>query len=261
MAVSSRWRATTTTPRSTVTAQQSETLFVHIGMPVLNPATIQELPRSRPRRLGDLAVLPVLGGADLPERHRGLARRRSTSTPSGPHLVVPDVEQPPSLTMWRPPSELEVDIRERRFPAAQAFVRANGLDVVTLRSPRPRLGIITAGKAYLDVQDAMAGAGLTDEHAAELGISVYKVAMTWPIEPEGVLEFATDLQEVLVVEPKHPIIEDQVVRLLRRLPRDRRPEVVGKTDDLGAPLVPVTGGARRADRPGRPAGADRARDR
>ena len=61
--------------------------------------------------------------------------------------------------------------------------------------------------------------------------------MPYPLEPDGVLEFVDGLDEVIVVEPKYPLIEDQVNRLLRRLPRERRPELVGKTDETGAPLV------------------------
>src|SRR5690606_32400163 len=123
-------------------------------------------------------------------------------------------------------AQLEVEIRTLRLPAAQAFARANRIDRVVVAAKRPGptnrgLGIIASGKAFLDVVDGLARLGIDLERAAELGISVYKVAMPYPLEPLGALEFVDGLDEVLVVEPKYPLIEDQVNRLLRRLPTER----------------------------------------
>ena len=60
------------------------------------------------------------------------------------------------------------------------------------------LGIVTSGKAHLDVVDGLARIGLSLERAGELGISIYKVAMPYPLEPVGVLEFVEGLDEVLL---------------------------------------------------------------
>ena len=70
--------------------------------------------------------------------------------------------------------------------AALAYCRANQLNRIVIDSPKPRLGIITSGKSYLDVRQALDDLGITEQDAAEIGIRVYKVAMTWPLEPEGV---------------------------------------------------------------------------
>ncbi|MGD9701559.1 MAG: indolepyruvate ferredoxin oxidoreductase family protein [Acidimicrobiia bacterium] len=238
--------------RSTVTAQQSETLFIHMHMPVLNPATVQEyidfglagwaLSRFASTWVGMICLNDTVDSAATVE-----------VDPRRPHLVVPEgVTLPPPLGTPRlggvgGAAQLEVEIRTIRLPAAQAFVRANGLDVVTLPATRSTgtgrgLGIIAAGKAYLDVKDALDRCGLSLEQAQQLGISIYKPAMTWPIEPQGVLEFVDGLDEVLVVEPKHPVIEDQVNRLLRQLPIERRPNIVGKTDEHGVQLIPEVAG-------------------
>jgi indolepyruvate ferredoxin oxidoreductase len=237
--------------RSTVTAQQSEVLFVHMHMPVLNPATVQEyldygltgwaLSRFASTWVGMIALNDTVDSAATVD-----------VDPLRPELVVPDdVERPPKFGTPRAggvggAAQLEYEIRTLRLPAAQAFARANRLDRVVVDAKRPGpthrgLGIIASGKAYLDVLDGLARLGLDVDRAAALGISVYKVAMPYPLEPLGVLEFVDGLDEVLVVEPKYPLIEDQVSRLLRRLPAERRPDIVGKTDEHGAPLVPEVG--------------------
>ncbi|MEI9987542.1 MAG: hypothetical protein WDN69_33005 [Aliidongia sp.] len=77
-------------------------------------------------------------------------------------------------------------------------------------SPKPRFGIVTTGKSYLDVRQALEDLGIDDAYAAELGIRVYKVAMSWPLEREGMRQFAEGLEEILVVEEKRAVIENQL---------------------------------------------------
>src|SRR5262249_60433606 len=109
----------------------------------------------------------------------------------------------------------------KRLPAAQAFARANGIDRVLFSSPRPRLGIVTAGKAMLDVRQALDELGIDAERAAEFGLVLYKVGMSWPLEPEAMRRFCAGLEDVLVVEEKRPIVEDQIARLLYNEARRR----------------------------------------
>ena len=227
--------------RSTLTAQQSETLFVHMMMPILNPSTIQEyldlgligwaLSRYSKCWVAMICLNDVADSAASVDV--GLDRIS---------IVQPELTAPSGIGLWRPPLELEADIRTQRLPAAQAFARANRLDHVVLASPRPRIGIVSSGKALLDVHEALESLGLSPERAADLGVSLYKVAMPWPLEPEGIREFVDGLDELVVIEPKHPIMEDQIARIVRGLPADRRPRIVGKTDERGAPLVPEVGG-------------------
>jgi indolepyruvate ferredoxin oxidoreductase len=118
--------------------------------------------------------------------------------------------------------------------AALAYVRANGLDKVIFDSPKARLGIITAGKSYGDVMQALADLGIDQATAREIGLRVYKVAMTWPLEPQGARRFAEGLEEVLVVEEKRQLIEYQIKEELYNWKEGvRAPRVVGKFDDSG----------------------------
>src|SRR5947207_6684022 len=125
--------------------------------------------------------------------------------------------------------------------AVQASARANAIDRIVIDSPRPRLGLMAAGKAYLDLRHALAELGISDAVAAALGISVYKVGLTWPLEPEGARRFADGLTDILVIEEKRGVIEPQLMRLLYNMDASRRPSIVGKTDESGAPLLPSTG--------------------
>jgi indolepyruvate ferredoxin oxidoreductase len=104
------------------------------------------------------------------------------------HLRVPD---------W--PTFQEERLMRYRLPAVLAAVRASGLDRITLASPRPRLGIVAFGKAHEDLRQALLDLGLDDRTAGELGISIYKPALIWPLEPQGMSDFAAGLEELLVV--------------------------------------------------------------
>jgi indolepyruvate ferredoxin oxidoreductase len=113
-------------------------------------------------------------------------------------------------------------------------VRANKLDRIVWDSPRAKLGILTAGKSYGDVMQALADLGVDERVAREAGIRVYKVAMTWPLEPEGARRFSEGLEEILVVEEKRQLIEYQLKEELYNWREDQRPpRVVGKFDDSG----------------------------
>src|SRR6202008_1720162 len=118
-----------------------------------------------------------------------------------------------------------------KMAAVKAFVRANGFDRIVIDPPRARIGIMTTGKAYLDTRQALEDLGLPEERCKALGIRLYKVGVTWPLEPEGARRFAEGLQEVIVIEEKRSNLEDQLTRILSNAPADRRRLVVGKTDE------------------------------
>ncbi len=97
-------------------------------------------------------------------------------------------------------------------------------------SPRARLGIITTGKSYLDVRQALDSLGIDEAEAAAIGIRLLKVGMTWPLDAESVRHFAEGLEEILVVEEKRQFIEDQLKEQLFNSREDVRPRVIGKYD-------------------------------
>jgi indolepyruvate ferredoxin oxidoreductase len=129
------------------------------------------------------------------------------------------------LNIRWPDSPLEQEERLHRYKAlaALAFAQANRLDRIVLDSPKRRFGIVTAGKSYLDVRQALEDLGIDEALAAEIGLTVYKVAMTWPLERSGLRAFAEGLDEILVVEEKRAVMENQIKEQLYNWRADVRP--------------------------------------
>ena len=147
------------------------------------------------------------------------------------------------LNIRWPDTPLAQEERLHRYKlyAALAFARANGLDKVVFGSPKRRLGIITTGKTYLDVRQALDDLGIDEAVAAEIGVAVYKVALTWPLEREGVRHFAEGLDEILVIEEKRAVIENQLKEQLYNWRADVRPRVIGKFDENRDWILPSPG--------------------
>lgn len=228
--------------KSSSIAHQSEQALVHCGMPILNPANVQ-----------DYVDLGLYGWAM--SRYSGCwvgfkcltdAVESAGSVHVDPDrvtIVTPsDFELPErglNISWGNLPLAVEQRLYDQRLEAAKAFVRANALDRSLLGGPRKRLGIVTTGKAYLDVRQALDELGVDEARAESLGLSIYKVAMPWPLEPDGIRGFADGLEHLLVVEEKRPLMEEQLAALLYNL--SERPRLSGKHDEQGAPLVPNTG--------------------
>lgn len=168
----------------------------------------------------------------------------ATRTISGNELpfepVLPEVNMPATglHNQW-PDTPLEQERRhvEYRLPAVKAYVRANGLDRIVLKKPGARIGLIAAGKSWLDLREALRLLGLNEERLAALGVALYKPAMIWPLEPEGLAEFTSDLETVFVVEEKGGLIEAQAKAILYNHPD--APAIYGKTDADGRQLMPA----------------------
>ena len=139
---------------------------------------------------------------------------------------------------WPDPAvEAEVRLHGPKMDAVQAFARANPVDRMIYDARSARLGIVTTGKAYQDVRQALDELGIAEAEAAALGLRLYKVGMVWPLERQGALRFVEGLDEILVIEEKRGLIEDQLaVLLLQR--GGQVPRLLGKTDTDGAVLIP-----------------------
>src|SRR3546814_3031417 len=101
-----------------------------------------------------------------------------------------------------------------------------------------RFGIITAGKAYLDVRQALDDLGIDEARARQIGLALYKVGMTWPLEREGIRRFAEGLEEILVVEEKRALVENQLKEQLYNWSESVRPRVIGTFDEKGEWILP-----------------------
>ncbi|MEM7252042.1 MAG: indolepyruvate ferredoxin oxidoreductase family protein [Pseudomonadota bacterium] len=226
--------------KSSSIPHQSEQAFLAAFIPTINPASVQEYldyglfgfaaARYSGFWMGFKAVSDTV--------------ESSASVHVDPHrlqFAIPDHELPPegvNISMEYAPLPFEVRLLEHRIPALHAFARANPIDRVVIDSPNARLGIVTTGKAYLDLRQALDDLGIDESKAAELGIRIYKVGLTWPVEPEGLREFAKGLDDLLVVEEKHGFIEDQLTKIFYNLD-DAPRTIVGKTDEVGRVLLPA----------------------
>ena len=234
--------------QSSTTAHQSEQVFEAAMMPILAPATVQEF-----LDLGLFGfALSRFSGCWVGFKMTSETVETSASIhvdPQHPIIALPqDFEMPPGGLHIRWPRggmdwalEQERRLHGPKMAAVGAFARVNGIDRVVINSPRPRLGLVAAGKAYLDLRQALSELGISEAIAAETGIRVYKVGLTWPLEPEGARRFAEGLSDILVVEEKRGVIEPQLMRLLYNVDASRRPAIVGETDESGAPLLPSAG--------------------
>ncbi len=227
--------------KSSTLPHQSEHAFIAASIPVLNPANVQEIL--------DYGIL----GWEL-SRYSGcwvalktIAENVDSSAvvevdPLRVSVTIPDDFELPEdgvhIRWPDPPLAQEKRLNLYKIYAARAFARANNLNQVMLDSPNPRLGIITTGKSYLDVRQALDDLGLDEALCASVGLRVLKVGMSWPLEPVSVHEFAQGLDEILVVEEKRSILEDQLTGQLYNWPVEKRPRVVGEFDEQGQSLLP-----------------------
>jgi indolepyruvate ferredoxin oxidoreductase len=169
----------------------------------------------------------------------------SVELPPWPDFVVPrDFVPPPDGLHIRWPDFPGPQIEERmeaKKAAVLAFAEANPIDRKIFGTPNARYGIVTTGKAHLDVMEALRLLGIDNHEAHRLGLDVYKVGMVWPLAHDGALDFVHDKHEVLVVEEKRAIIESQFKEYFYDYPGRKPQRMIGKQDEFGRRLVPWVG--------------------
>jgi indolepyruvate ferredoxin oxidoreductase len=228
--------------QSSTFAHQSDFAFQSACIPVLHPSSIDDylplglagyaLSRFAGVWVGFKAISETAesgGSVTLTPRH---FRRPRMGLP--PHGLNID----PLLPWPAKRTEYERRLIDERVPAVLAWARENRLDTQVFGRRDARVGIVTVGKAHHDVVRALAVLGLTPEAAAAQGVAVYRIALAWPLETEGLRAFAEGKQALLLVEEKRAFVEPQARAALYNLPADRRPEFAGKEDAAGAPLIP-----------------------
>jgi TPP-dependent indolepyruvate ferredoxin oxidoreductase alpha subunit/Pyruvate/2-oxoacid:ferredoxin oxidoreductase gamma subunit len=227
--------------RSSTVPHQTEHVFKAVMMPVLAPSGVQEyldfgihgwaLSRWCGCWVAFKAVADTVessASVDIdPQRVRIVLPQDFVMPPGGLNIRWPD-----------PPLVQEERLLHHKLYAALAYCRANRLNRIVIDSPAARLGIIAAGKSYLDVRQAFDDLGIDEDLAAEIGIRLYKVGMPWPLESEGVRAFAEGLDEILVVEEKRQLLEYQLKEELYNWREDVRPRVIGKFDEKGEWALP-----------------------
>ncbi len=231
------------TAESSTTAHQSEFSFVDVMMPILSPAGVQELidyglyGYAMSRFTGCWVALKCL--KDIIESTATVDVSLERIRP-----VLPgDFEMPPGGLNIRPRDlilEQEMRLQNWKRDAMLAFLSANRLNkIITSGGPQAKIGVITTGKSYLDVRQALDDLGIDVVKADQLGLRIFKIGCPWPLEPQGLREFARGLEMIIVVEEKRSLIEVQVREELYG--SKDQPICIGKKDEHGAWLFPITG--------------------
>ncbi|MSQ19967.1 MAG: indolepyruvate ferredoxin oxidoreductase family protein [Betaproteobacteria bacterium] len=229
--------------KSSTQAAQSDFIFKAVGIPVLSPSNVQEyidfglhgfaMSRYSGCWVGFKCVTDVVEGSAVVE-----------IDPDRVKIVIPtDFSIPPAGLSIRWPEflgfvEQEQRLYHQKLFAVMAYARANGLDQAVWPTPNARLGIVTTGKAYNDVRQALDDLGIDEAEASKIGIRLFKVGMPWPLEPARIAEFCKGLEEVVVIEEKRQLVEYQLKEQLYNLPDRARPRIVGKFDSHGEWDVP-----------------------
>ena len=230
------------TAESSTNAHATEFLFVDTMVPIFNPAGVQELidygiyGYALSRFAGTWAAMKCVKDNIESTASVDVSLDRL-------NIELPEFDMPPGGLNIR--HELDQMGQEERLhnhkrAAAAAFVRANGLNRIIFSGGRKaKLGIITVGKSYLDVRQALEDIGIDEARANQIGVRLFKIACPWPLDIEHIKDFARGLDMIIVVEEKRSLIEVQVREDLYGT--KMQPVVVGKKDERGDWLFPVRG--------------------
>ncbi len=232
--------------KSSTVPSASEAALAELGMPTFYPADSQELIElglhaiALSRASGLWSAMKVVtnvadGGCDvlLPENAIAPVFPDPTETPGVFQHVVN------AQLLGAVPVVAEESAYGIRLDVARSYARLNGVNQLDSRRADDRIGIVAAGKTYLDLLQALEGLGLDERERERRGIRLLRIGMLFPLEPSIVTEFAEGLEQVLVVEEKRAFLETGIKDLLYGTAG--APAVVGKRDEAGGPLVPVAG--------------------
>ncbi len=222
---------------------QSDVAFLTFFMPHLNPANVAEyleyglygiaLSRFSGMWVGFKAISETVESAmsvELPPSPQFIIPEEFVVPPGGLHYRWPDLPGP----------QIEERLEAKKM-ATLAFAAANPIDRKIFDVPDARFGIVTTGKAHLDLMEALRLLGIDRKQARRIGLDVYKVGMVWPLEHDGALDFVRKKHEVLVIEEKRGIIESQFKEYFYDYPGRKPKRMVGKADERGNRLVPWVG--------------------
>ena len=230
------------TAESSTNAHATELQFVDTMIPILNPAGVQEmvdyglLGFAMSRFAGTWAAMKCV-------------KENVESTASVDvsldrlNVVLPEFDMPPGgLNIRHELDQMGQEARLHNFKraAASAFIRANGINrIVYSGGADARIGIITIGKSYLDVRQALEDIGIDEARANRIGVRLFKLGCPWPLDFDHLRDFARGLDMIVVVEEKRSLIEAQVREQLYGT--GIQPVVVGKRDEHGHTLFQPQG--------------------
>ena len=233
------------TAESSTTAHQSEFNFVDVMIPILNPAGVQEIIDyglygfAMSRFTGTWVGLKCMHETvEATAVIDGALDRLSIVIPGPDEFSMP--EGGLNIRLNDTVLGMEARLHDYKRDAMLAFIRANKLNkAITTGGRNPKIGVITTGKSYLDVRQALDELGIDEVKCNDWGLRIEKIACPWPIGKPELMDFAKGLDLIIVVEEKRSLIEVQVREELYGT--SNQPAVIGKKDEQGSWLFPVKG--------------------
>ena len=225
------------TGKSSTVAYQSEQTLIAAGIPFFYPRSIHD-------------IIPMGLQAFALSRHAGCCVGLKVTVDTADASAVVNLDQiRPAITLPDPPAHVHVGrhdpalLREsrlftQRLPAVASFQQTNHINYPSgIGAQSGKLGLIAVGKAYLETIDALESLGIKNPAAA--GIGLVPVVMPWPLTPDPLVAFCRHFDEVMVIEEKRPIVEEQLARALVNV--SAHAALSGKTAPDGSVLLPETG--------------------
>jgi indolepyruvate ferredoxin oxidoreductase len=235
---------------------QSDLLFQAFHMPVVAPANVAEylefglygwaLSRYSGNWVGLTALSEVVESGATVDLDAVMARVNVWRAADA--IRAATGHQPPADGLhyrWPDLPSLRIESRVHdKLAAVRAFARVNSIDRDIIVSPQATVGIVTCGKAHYDLMEVLRRLEITPAMLAAAGVRLYKVGLSFPLEPTRLQAFARGLNEILVVEEKAPVVEAQLRDLFYNVAAELRPAIIGKHDAQGMPLVSALGELR-----------------
>lgn len=219
--------------KSSTAVHQSDHIFKACGLPVFFPTSVQDI---LDQGLHAIALSRFAGIWSGMKTIQEVVESSATVQidPKLIKIVLPEFEiTPGGLHIRWPDNALDQEVRlfNYKWFAALAYIRVNKLNYNVIQGSNDRFGLISSGKAFNDTRQALIDLGLDEAACQRVGIRLHKVGVVWPLESQTTREFATGLQEILVVEEKRQIIEYQLKEELYNWRDDVRPNILGKFDE------------------------------
>jgi indolepyruvate ferredoxin oxidoreductase len=232
--------------KSSTVPAVSERSLAALGIPVLFPRNAAEIVTmgmhgiAMSRASGCIVALKII--ADVADGAWSI-----DGTVSDIDITIPEIswEGRPFTYLQRPmavPTDsviAEADLYGPRTELVRAYGAANHLDVVEVNPRSARIGFAATGATFDALRQALTDLGVDEQGMHRAGIRLLRIGMPTPLGADRVLDFAAGLERLVVVEDKTAFVETQIREILYG--SEHTPQILGKRDANGRPLMPVDG--------------------
>jgi indolepyruvate ferredoxin oxidoreductase len=227
--------------KSSTLPSSCEQMARALGLPVLAPSSVGDIV---PLGLHAVALSRYAGVWSALKIVADLADASATVTIAP--LGALGIPAPDQTRLWHPRTlvgpgalDAEEDLFSVRIPRVYEYTEFAGLNRIMSEPSRARLAIVASGMGYTATQRALSDLGLSAHDQDDLGLRLVKIDLPWPLSPFALRAMAHRAQEVLVVEDKAPVVEEQLKAALYRQPN--QPRIYGKQDGDGRSFLPRHG--------------------